>query len=80
MSVVDTVVRERGRRSALVKAIIVFVARKLVLWAHMARTRRQLSDLSDEALVDLGLTREMSLREASRPFWETTYDPHSRRD
>lgn len=71
MSVVDTVVRERGRRNALVKTIVVFATRKLVLWAHMVRTRRQLSDLSDEALADIGLTRRASLREACRPFWDT---------
>ena len=32
--------------------------------------RRALLDLTDEALRDIGLTREQAAREADRPFWD----------
>lgn len=33
------------------------------------RTRRQLLDLSDDQLRDIGLSREQARREALQPFW-----------
>lgn len=32
-------------------------------------TRRQLAQLDDRQLADIGLTREMARRESHRPFW-----------
>ncbi|OWU79848.1 hypothetical protein ATO5_02150 [Loktanella sp. 22II-4b] len=39
-------------------------------WSTRARTRAALANLSDEALRDVGLTREEMRAEANRPFWQ----------
>lgn len=39
-------------------------------WVQLARQRRQLASLSDEALHDLGLSRADTLQEVERPFWD----------
>ncbi|MCB2115276.1 MAG: DUF1127 domain-containing protein [Rhodobacteraceae bacterium] len=36
----------------------------------MRRQRHRLSDLSDETLEDIGITREQANREARRPAWD----------
>ena len=36
----------------------------------LKRQRRDLANLSDEALVDIGLTREEAVKEAERPVWD----------
>jgi uncharacterized protein YjiS (DUF1127 family) len=38
-------------------------------WRRRARSRRELSELGDDVLGDLGLTRVDAAREASKPFW-----------
>ena len=43
-------------------------------WAELSRQRRELAQLSDEMLKDIGLSRVDTLREANRPFWD---DPRS---
>jgi len=48
------------------------------MWMRAARTRRQLTELSDAALEDLGLSAEAARREAGRPFWDTKTDPWRR--
>ncbi|WP_417680479.1 DUF1127 domain-containing protein [Roseibium sp.] len=45
------------------------------MWRHAARTRKQLAELPDNALADIGLTRDMALREAERPFWDSRTMP-----
>jgi uncharacterized protein YjiS (DUF1127 family) len=49
--------------------------RKLRRWWELARQRRQLASLSDNALKDLGLSRADVMQESERPFWD---DPLSR--
>ena len=36
----------------------------------LAAQRRQLAQLDDALLADIGLTREQALREARRPLWD----------
>ena len=36
----------------------------------IAEQRRQLAELSDQQLADVGLTRDEALAEAGRPFWD----------
>lgn len=48
---------------------------RLKRWQELARERRQLAMLGDEALKDLGLSRADVLRESERPFWD---DPRGR--
>ena len=38
-------------------------------WAERARQRRQLLDLDDRLLRDVGLTRRQVDRECTKPFW-----------
>jgi uncharacterized protein YjiS (DUF1127 family) len=51
------------------------VASKLRRWWELARQRRQLSALGEQALKDLGLSRADVMQESERPFWD---DPLSR--
>ena len=44
--------------------------KRLEIYAQRARTRRQLFELKDYALKDLGLTRQQALEEAQLPFWK----------
>lgn len=39
------------------------------LWATRRRTRRDLDELSDHQLDDIGVTREQARREAGKWFW-----------
>lgn len=39
-------------------------------WIAVARQRRQLAELGDEALRDIGVTPAEAGREAARPFWD----------
>jgi uncharacterized protein YjiS (DUF1127 family) len=63
-------VLERLRRHAgpgvplLARCLMVAAA-----WRHRHVTRRQLRELNDCALQDIGLTRSEALREARKPFW-----------
>ncbi|MGE7993841.1 DUF1127 domain-containing protein [Pseudomonas sp. NPDC089554] len=45
-------------------------AHQVSRWYQLARQRRQLASLSDEALHDLGLSRADTLLEVERPFWD----------
>ena len=38
-------------------------------WLERAHSRRQLCELDDHILQDIGLTRDAVRREATRPFW-----------
>jgi uncharacterized protein YjiS (DUF1127 family) len=42
---------------------------RLATWFWRVRQRRELWQLSDEQLRDVGLTREMIRREVEKPFW-----------
>jgi uncharacterized protein YjiS (DUF1127 family) len=43
----------------------------LVEWRNRARSRRELSSLSDDQLWDIGITRGTGKFEASKPFGES---------
>jgi uncharacterized protein YjiS (DUF1127 family) len=38
-------------------------------WLARGRQRRQLAELEDHRLQDVGITREEALAEAGKPFW-----------
>ena len=40
------------------------------VWQARARQRRQLAQLEDHRLKDLGLTREEAMAQAAKPFWK----------
>lgn len=37
--------------------------------AERQKTRRQLRTLNDEALADVGISREVAQAESTKPFW-----------
>jgi uncharacterized protein YjiS (DUF1127 family) len=41
----------------------------LLRWHQRARQRRQLGELNDHLLRDIGITRAEALAEAEQPFW-----------
>lgn len=43
-------------------------------WEEVSAQRRQLKDISDQLLKDIGLSRVDAEREASRPFWDDSAD------
>ncbi len=42
----------------------------LRLWFDRARQRRQLSELDDRLLTDIGMNRFDAGKESSKPFWQ----------
>ena len=38
-------------------------------WLRRIESRRELADLGDRALRDIGITRVDAMREAEKPFW-----------
>lgn len=48
---------------------------QLLRWRELSRQRRELGQISDATLHDIGLSRVDALREAGRPFWN---DPTKR--
>lgn len=45
------------------------VVQRFLRWQELARQRRELASMSDEALKDIGLSRADILEEIERPFW-----------
>ncbi len=43
---------------------------KLLDYLNLARQRRALARLDDDALCDIGLTRQDAQSEAARPIWD----------
>ncbi len=43
---------------------------RLGAWEQRAAQRRQLAELDDRALADIGRTRAEALAEAAKPFWQ----------
>ncbi|WP_417614499.1 DUF1127 domain-containing protein [Oceanisphaera sp.] len=44
---------------------------KLVLWLQRSRTRRQLAQMPDYLLKDIGLNEADRYQEVSKPFWQS---------
>jgi len=40
------------------------------LWREIRRQRRELLDLDDHLLKDIGISRDEALQESQRPVWE----------
>ena len=59
-----------GRALALVAGLAVVGIEKLMTRAEIARSRRQLAELDDRLLRDIGLDRAAAHFEADRRFWE----------
>jgi uncharacterized protein YjiS (DUF1127 family) len=63
-----------ARRPRMVYAIaLAWLARGVdasLLWAERARQRRQLAELDDYMLRDIGLSRADVATEVGKPFWQ----------
>lgn len=64
-----------GRASAPYGAssLLVRMIKRIARWRALARERRALAALSEEALKDLGLTRAEQEAEWKRPFWDDPF-------
>jgi len=45
------------------------IVQRVLHWHELARQRRELATMSDEALKDIGLSRADIQQEVERPFW-----------
>ena len=45
------------------------IGRKLHVWQERARARRQLAELDDHLLRDIGVDRDALRHEIDKPFW-----------
>jgi uncharacterized protein YjiS (DUF1127 family) len=43
----------------------------IVIWLNRRQGRRDLSELDDRLLADVGISREDAVWEAGKPFWRT---------
>ena len=53
------------------QAALSSLAGMTIIWLNRRQGRRDLSELDDRLLADVGISREDALREAGKPFWRT---------
>ena len=70
--------RTHRARNAAIEALIALFDR-LADWQQLARQRRELRQLSERELKDIGLSRADVEREAAKPFWRTSRSEIARR-
>ena len=59
-----------GRAMALLAGAVAVGVDSVITRAELARSRRQLAELDERLLRDIGLARATARFEASKPFWE----------
>lgn len=59
-----------ARRPLSITVMLQCFAARLALASERYRQRRTLTDLTDEQLRDVGLTRRDVQRECAKPFWD----------
>jgi uncharacterized protein YjiS (DUF1127 family) len=65
----DNAVHTLGKLIRSVGELPVNVLKTIYTWQRRADERRQLSELSDHMLNDMGITRRDARREFSKSFW-----------
>jgi uncharacterized protein YjiS (DUF1127 family) len=58
-----------GRAVSLLAGVVVVGVEKIMTRAELARSRRQLAELDERLLRDIGLDRATARFEADRGFW-----------
>jgi uncharacterized protein YjiS (DUF1127 family) len=53
------------------QAVLTSLASMTIIWLNRRQGRRDLCELDDRLLADVGISREDALREAGKPFWRT---------
>lgn len=61
----------RPSRTMASRGLVTRLFDQVLTWLERARQRRQLSELDDRLLRDIGLSRAEVEHEISRPFWRT---------
>jgi uncharacterized protein YjiS (DUF1127 family) len=51
------------------QAVLSSLANVIAIWLNRQQGRRDLSDLDDRLLADVGISREDAVWEAGKPFW-----------
>jgi uncharacterized protein YjiS (DUF1127 family) len=67
-------VRQPVRASPVVtagQAVLSSLASMIAIWLNRQQGRRDLSELDDRLLADVGISREDARWEARKPFWRT---------
>ena len=59
----------RAHKPRTVRGWIGHAVRTIALWADRAEQRRDLAELDEPLLRDIGKTREEARRESEKPFW-----------
>jgi uncharacterized protein YjiS (DUF1127 family) len=60
-----------GSSVAAGQAVFWSLAGTIVIWLNRRQGRRDLSELDDRLLADVGISREDAVWEAGKPFWRT---------
>jgi uncharacterized protein YjiS (DUF1127 family) len=55
------------------QAMLSSLAGMIAIWLNRAQGRRDLSELDDRLLADVGISREDAVWEAGKPFWRTEH-------
>ena len=67
-------IKEPVRAGSIVaagQAVLTSLADMTIIWLNRHQSRRDLSELDDRLLADVGISREDALREAGKPFWRS---------
>jgi uncharacterized protein YjiS (DUF1127 family) len=60
-----------GSLVAAGKALLASLTDTIVIWLNRRQGRRDLSELDDRLLADVGISRQDAVCEARKPFWRT---------
>jgi uncharacterized protein YjiS (DUF1127 family) len=55
------------------QAVLSSLASGIAIWLNRRQGRRDLRELDDRLLADVGISREDALWEARKPFWRTKH-------
>lgn len=69
MSAIETICADAPPQKTGAIALMMTVVSLVMQWTQVARSRKQLSELTDAELKDIGVTRDQALKEADKPFW-----------
>lgn len=60
------------------RAVAIRLGEWLTVMRERRRSRRALLDLNDQQLEDIGISRAEALKEAHRPFWDSSIGGYGR--
>lgn len=63
-------VSQAAARAFSLRALLVQLSARALRWLELARQRRELAQMSEAALKDIGLSRADIMQETERHFWE----------